>query len=276
LPAGLIVASPNGLTPNNCGATVTANPGSTGPLSITLTGGTIQPGASCTFTVNVTATGTPTGTLLNTTSAVSSNEAPPGDPANATLIVGDAALLNYFPNLNLADSVINITNVGALGASIRSGTSASITGALCANVYAFSPDEQLISCCSCPVTPNGLVSLSVVNDLISNTLTPARPNSIVVKLVPTVPVGGSCSGSAANVATATVASGLLAWGTKVHVLNAPPAGPLGLTEVPFQNGILSTGDINRLGAVCGFIVGNGSGFGVCNSCRLGGLGAAGK
>jgi len=191
-------------------------------------------------------------------------------------MVGDAALLNYFPNLNLADSVINITNVGALGAGFGSGTSAAVTGAICANVFAFSPDEQLISCCSCPVTPNGLVSLSVVNDLINNTLTPARPNSIIVKLVPTVPVGGSCSGSAANVATATIASGILAWGTKVHSLNGPVAGPLALTEVPFLNSILSSGDKNRLGTLCGFIVGNGSGFGICNSCRLGGLGGAGK
>src|SRR5438270_12281235 len=65
--------------------------------------------------------------------------------------------VNYASNLNLGDSVINITNTGAAGAGLAAG---SMTGALCANVYAFSPDEQLISCCSCPVTANGLVSLS--------------------------------------------------------------------------------------------------------------------
>ena len=39
---------------------------------------------------------------------------------------------------------------------------------ICVNVYTFSPDEQMISCCSCLVTPDSLVSLSARNDLISN------------------------------------------------------------------------------------------------------------
>src|ERR1700749_797464 len=78
--------------------------------------------------------------------------------------------VRYASNLSVGDSVINISNSGAGGAALQSGTTATITGALCANVYAFTPDEQLVSCCSCPVTPNGLVSLSAKNDLASNTL----------------------------------------------------------------------------------------------------------
>src|SRR5262245_21962608 len=73
--------------------------------------------------------------------------------------------VTYASNLNVGDSVINISNSGARGAGLQSGTAASITGALCVNVYAFSPDEQMISCCSCPVTPNGLRSLSARADL---------------------------------------------------------------------------------------------------------------
>ena len=41
----------------------------------------------------------------------------------------------------------------------------------------------MISCCSCLVTPNGLVHVTANNDLVSNTLTGIRPNSIVIKLV---------------------------------------------------------------------------------------------
>src|SRR5438105_5887097 len=52
--------------------------------------------------------------------------------------------VRYASNLAIGDSVVNITNTGA------SSTVAFPTqnGNLCANVYTFSPDEQLISCCT--------------------------------------------------------------------------------------------------------------------------------
>jgi hypothetical protein len=139
-------------------------------------------------------------------------------------------------------------------------------------VYTFSPDEQMISCCSCPVTPNGLVSLSAKNDLVSNTLTPAVPTAIVIKLLATVPVGGSCTNSAAGVTTATLAPGMAAWGTTLHALPTSPVS-FGVTETEFKPSTLSASELSKLGGLCGFIFANGSGFGVCRSCRLGGLGA---
>jgi hypothetical protein len=183
--------------------------------------------------------------------------------------------VRYASNLNIGDSVINITNSGARGADLQAGTAASITGSICANVYAFSPDEQMISCCSCPVTPNGLRSLSAQRDLISNTLTPAVPTSITIKLLATVPVGGSCNNSAAAVLTNTLAPGMLAWGTTIH---AAPVTPVvySVTETPFSAATLSAGELFRLGTLCNFILANGSGFGVCRSCQLGGLGAVKK
>ena len=177
--------------------------------------------------------------------------------------------VRYASNLNIGDSVINITNSGARGAGLAAGTSASTTGAICVNVYAFSPDEQMISCCSCPVTPNGLVSLSARADLISNTLTPAVPTSIVVKLLASTPVGGSCSGSAASPGALT--SGMAAWGTTLHA--TPTAGTYAVAETAFSPATLSAGELTRLTALCTFINANGSGFGICRSCRLGGLGA---
>src|SRR5882724_1933164 len=135
----------------------------------------------------------------------------------------------YASNLNIGDSVVNITNTGARGGvTNQAGTTASITGAICVNVYAFSPDEQMISCCSCPVTPNGLVSLSVKNDLTSNTLTPAVPTSVVIKLLASAPVSGSCTSSSAS--PGPLASGMLAWGTTPHL--GPGAG-VSITETEF-------------------------------------------
>lgn len=175
--------------------------------------------------------------------------------------------VRYFANLQAADSFINITNTGARGADIAGGTTASITGANCVNVYTFSPDEQLVSCCSCVVTPNGLVSLSARRDLVGNALTPAVPTSIVVKLFATVPVGGSCANSA-SAPNDEIARGLLAWGVTLHL---GPAG--GFTETAFSPATLSPGERNRITSLCRFIQANGSGFGICRSCSLGGLGA---
>ena len=145
-------------------------------------------------------------------------------------------------------------------------------GNLCVNAYAFSPDEQLISCCSCLLTPNALASLSVTTDMISNTLTGARPNSVVIKLVATGAgadfTSGTCTNSAALAGTPgfPLAPGMVAYGTTLH----PPA----VTETPFLRGTLSLAELASIKNRCTNIVGNGSTFGICRSCRVGGLNGA--
>jgi hypothetical protein len=187
--------------------------------------------------------------------SVAFGQAIPGSPT-------DAFQVRYASNLNIGDSVINITN---------SGTHNSVGGfltLLCANVYTFSPDEQLISCCSCNVSPNALVSLSANNDLVSNTLTPAHPTSIVVKIAFTAET--ACNAS--NVPAANLAAGGRAWGTTLHAAPTTPVTYFG-TETAFEQVGLSAGELARITSFCGFIQANGSGFGLCRSCRLGGLGA---
>jgi hypothetical protein len=203
---------------------------------------------------------------------VTSTEALNGAAASAILFIGDPFQISYAANLSVGDSFVDITNAGTLGAALQSGTTATITGAICANVYAFTPDEEMVSCCSCPVTPNGLVSLSAVNDLASNTLTPAVPTALVVKVLATVPVAGSCNNSAAAVGAAALANGVKSFSTTIHA--TPVAGTYGVAEKPFSASMLSGGELSRLGNLCNFIIANGSGFGICRSCRLGGLGAA--
>jgi hypothetical protein len=182
--------------------------------------------------------------------------------------------VHYASNLTHGDSVINITNTGAHGAGLGSGTSASVTGAICVNVYAYDPSEEVVSCCSCPVTPNGLVSLSAVSDLINNPLTRGNPTSIVIKLLATAPVGGSCNNSALLSGTPTLVPGMAAWGTTLHANTSAAAGTYAVTETAFTPSTLSAQEEARLAYGCGVVANVGSGFGVCNSCRLGGLGAA--
>jgi uncharacterized repeat protein (TIGR01451 family) len=77
LPAGLSVATPNGLTGSCGGGTITAVAGSG---SITLSGATIAANTQCTFSVNVVAT--TAGAKSNTTSPITSTNGGTGNPAS--------------------------------------------------------------------------------------------------------------------------------------------------------------------------------------------------
>lgn len=217
--------------------------------------------------------------------------------------------VRYAANLDKGDSFVNLTNAGTL-----SGLDP--TGRVCVNVYTFDPAEELIACCACPVTPNGLNSLSVRSDLISNTLTPGVPTSVVIKLLASTPVGGTCN--AGTPTAANLVRGVRAWGTTLHALTTTTPVTYGTTETPFSRAELSiTGltavstlpsaallissnlvlgtatvtvtpggqtivtftnafgpsELAHLTTFCQFIQSNGSGFGICKSCRTGGLGA---
>jgi hypothetical protein len=253
-----LVAAPNGLTGSCGGGTITAVPGS---ATVTLAGAILPPGGGCTFSVNV--TGSTPGMYPNVTDPVVSANGGSGLPASATLTItggaGDSYQVRYAANLNIGDSFVDITNTGA-------------SGNLCVNVYTFDQSEELLSCCSCFVTPNGLASLSVKQSLISNNLTPEVPNSVVIKLLATT---GGTSGTSCNASAptfGTLAAGMRAWGTTLH---AAPTSPVSyaVTETPFSISVLSQGELNHLTSFCGFIQSNASGFGICKGCTIGGLGA---
>jgi hypothetical protein len=184
--------------------------------------------------------------------------------------------VGYAANLNIGDSVVNISNDGSEG-----GFSPNTNGAgnVCVNIYTFDPSEEEISCCSCLVTPNGLYSLSAKNDLINDVLTPATPNSIVIKLLATQP-GTTAAGAftvcdpalrAANpTVPLTFQSGMLAWGTTLEPAASP--GTYGPVNVKFLTGPWVGTEAYDLWTVCNFVQSQGTGFGICNSCGLGALG----
>ena len=192
----------------------------------------------------------------------------------------DAAFqVRFASNLALGDSVINLTNAG--GSSTLSGLTAASAptfaqnGDICANIYAYSPDEQLVSCCSCNVTPNGLNSLSVKNDLASNTLTPIIPSALVIKLLATEGGAKCTANKAATVTSHELEVGLLAWGTTIHALPTSPVS-YDVVETKFSAPVLTKAELARMTQLCAFIRANGSGYGICKSCKVGGLGAASK
>jgi len=173
----------------------------------------------------------------------------------------DAYQVRYAANMNIGDSEVNLTNAGTVGGFEPDGN-------ICANVYVFAEDQQLVACCTCPLTPNHLKTLSVRNDLISNTLTPGVPIGVTVALLAST--GGTCNAS--TVTVGTLVGGLRAWGTTIH---AAPDGTYDVTETSFLPADLGDGsELTKLTTYCGFIQANGSGYGVCKSCREGAAGAA--
>ena len=232
-------------------------------------------GATSVGGVNLTDTGSSIGLQVNLTPA-------PGQP-NTEPSVGRTPPLGggAYPGLFSPSPAPQISN-----------------GNICANVYVLDPNQELIECCSCPLTPNSLASLAVW-DLISNTLTGVIPTSFSVKLVAsvasssfgggvTVPNGACDVHTAATVGAIDdmgnpigppLATGLAAWAITTHGTT--------LTETAFTLGQLSNAnngyiqgipeELQRLTGRCAAIInqnGNlplGSGFGICKACTVGTL-----
>lgn len=186
--------------------------------------------------------------------------------------------IHYASNLNVGDSYIDITNSGAstnlalCGSNDANCLAEPVTSSLnlCANVYTFDPQEELISCCACSITPNALQSLSVQGSLISNPLTPAIPTAVVTKIVATIPITGSCNAGVVGIP----AHGLLAWGTSLHQNTSTATPSYSVTETPFSQAALTLAEYAHVVSFCGFIQADGTGFGICKGCAAGGLGAA--
>jgi hypothetical protein len=157
----------------------------------------------------------------------------------------DTFKVGYFSNANSGepDGTVRITNVGTNITTPGSGN-------LCALIYVFEPDQQLAECCGCLITPDGLLTLSINNNLTSNPLTPVTLHTGAIKVV--------SSGHAAgcNPAKPTPVTGIRAWGTHIQAAGV-------VTETEFTDSTLSAGELTLLKNRCGAIQNNGSGFGVC-------------
>jgi hypothetical protein len=172
----------------------------------------------------------------------------------------DAYQVRYAANLGVGDSFVNLTNTGVTGGFDPAGN-------ICANVYVVDAAQEVLACCSCPLTPNHLKTLSVVNDLTSNLLTPGIPTSVTIALLASS--GPTCS--AATVTANSLVSGLRAWGTTLHA--TPTAGQFAVAETPFASSLLSVTEFTKLTLYCNFIQAY-SGYGICKSCRQGAQGSA--
>ena len=273
LPAGMVVTS---LGAQTCIGTVTTPNPST--IIFVQSGADTLVTGSCTITatIQVLTSGMLTNTATGNRALIGQN---PSASVQADSPAG-AFQVRYASNLTSGGSYVNLVNNGANGAGQSGPGFGGAAGNICVNAYTFSPDEQLVACCSCLITPNGLASMAVDNDLLNNTLTGVRPNSVVVKLVNTAAGADftrtNCNNSAALAGSSNfpLATGLTAFGTTIHPSVTP--GSFSATESAFLNATLSPTELASITGRYTNILGNGSGFGICNGCRSGATASLGR
>jgi len=187
-----------------------------------------------------------------------------------TNYVGVTPLTNGVASL---DQSVYIVNPGVQGAPINPATGlVSTAGYLCANLYVFDTRQEMQECCSCPISPNGFLALSLRNNLLANPLTGVAPRSGVIKLVSSLPISVTPNGVSPTTATAvcdageigsageTVVADLRAWGTQFQV---PATGTYAFTQSKFTEAPLSAAEAAFLPLACQMVRYLGSGQGVC-------------
>jgi hypothetical protein len=182
----------------------------------------------------------------------------PGDGQESAYSYGYFTNLHSTPDSAFStDAQMYVVNPGSTG-GLEPG------GDLCANIYVFNPSQQMVACCSCKVTPDGLRTFSVNTDLVSNPVVAIKPNSGAIKVISSrVPTSGSCDKVAGTDFTPFGTLGT--WITHVHQ-TAPTS--FSVSETHFLPGSISLEvsgqpETTKLKTFCNFIQGNTLGAGIC-------------
>jgi hypothetical protein len=108
------------------------------------------------------------------------------------------------------DATVRFINDGDTGAN------------LWASIYVFDDSEELTQCCSCKVTPDGLLSESVKTQLTPFAIRHVTPTRGVIKVISSSTESDAATSFAPNTPTA----GLRGWATHIQsAANRTPDGP---------------------------------------------------
>jgi hypothetical protein len=171
---------------------------------------------------------------------------------------------NYFSNNTTSgapDATLRYTE--HYGGLLASGVK------LCANIYVFDAQQEPLECCSCLITPNGLVTTSVKTNLTSNSLTGGPIPDGVVQIVSSLgPPAGVCDptfGASASGTVITLGSGPFpevdSWLT--HIQNKVGTS-FPITETEGVEELLTASEFDDLAIDCAFVQEFGTGQGVCS------------
>ncbi len=171
-------------------------------------------------------------------------------------MVSGVASAQTFSDVFSTNYFANATTGGSPDATLRFTEDGSIAQTECAMIYVYAADQQLTTCCGCPVTANGLVHESVKVDLLSNFLSRQEPNEGTIQIVSGLPVGGVCDPTSVEIAPE-----IESWAT--HVQNKiGTAFPI--TESKGDEELLDPPQLALYEDDCASAIRLGSGFGVCH------------
>ena len=175
-----------------------------------------------------------------------------GIASGTAMAQGDNSVyfVTYYSN-NVAaapDATVRVINDGDQGAPQPAGD-------LFAEFFVFDDSEELTSCCGCVVTPDGLLSESVKNQLTKYTLRNITPPRGVIKLISSSNcLGANCPGGPSFSPTTPV-PGLRPWATHIQSnANKYPYGaaPYSQTETKFADANLGTAEKSLIEELCYF------------------------
>ena len=151
------------------------------------------------------------------------------------------------------DQIVRIINVGVGGTPMTSPV-----GDICADIYVFDANQELIACCDQLITPNGLDSASVGNQLTNNPVTSVVPPAGVIKIATTpAPCGTPLTAADASLA--------VVFATHLQVTG----GATFVTETQILSSPLSVVEAEFLPQACSFARYVGSGRAFCTSSTPG-------
>jgi hypothetical protein len=135
------------------------------------------------------------------------------------------------------------------------------SGTIYANIFVFDDSEELTQCCSCAITPDGLLSENVRLNLTANSLTGTKPTRGVIDVI----AGSSFApvhGSTIVPPFITPAVGLHGWmthiqPTKVTLTPGMPVvptvtGPYFVTETPLADANPNPAELDYIQTLCAF------------------------
>ncbi len=162
-----------------------------------------------------------------------------------TLMLGGSALAQGDNSVYFTTYYSNANTTGAPDGTVRVINDGDTGANLYASIYVFDDSQELQDCCSCAVTPDGLLSESVNTQLTAYAITGKKPSRGVIKIISSSTESDASTGFAPNTPTA----GLRAWGTHVQSLTKTTYG---VTETKFADSNLVGSEQTLLQELCYF------------------------